>query len=334
MFYPPVALMCIRLGIRYRSFSLPTIANPGQRNGGIVGESKIEILRELMRSAPQFVADAYLLAPGTVPDRVAQLRRYCESHEIRTPFVLKPNLGQRGAGFKLAHSLADAEAYLSIVESEIVLQRYVSAEKEAGIFYVRRPLEERGEIFGITEKIFPCVVGDGEHTFEELVLADQRASRIAHTYLSRFSNLRGKVIPAGERIRLVEAGNHCQGCIFRDGRHLYSEALRERIDEISQGVPGFFIGRYDVRYSCDEDLRAGIGFTILELNGAASEATNIYDEQNTLLSAYRTLFAQWKLVFEIGAANRERGIQPVSAISVWKDWLMYQRVSSSYPAAD
>ena len=135
-------------------------------------------------------------------------------------------------------------------------------------------------------------------------------------------------------MRLVEAGNHCQGCIFRDGGHLVSEALRERIDKISRALPGFFIGRYDIRYSDDGDLRRGENFRIIELNGAASEATNIYDERNSLLSAYKTLYRQWELVYAIGRANRDLGHKSASAVDVFRDWRLYRTVSAAYPAAD
>jgi len=122
-------------------------------------------------------------------------------------------------------------------------------------------------------------------------------------YLQRLGDRRTEVPATGETVKLVEAGNHAQGCIFRDGSHLWSEALEHRIDAISQRLDGFFIGRYDIRYSSADDLRAGSNFQIIELNGAASEATNIYDARNSLSFAYRTLFRQWELVFAIGAAT-------------------------------
>ena len=111
---------------------------------------------------------------------------------------------------------------------------------------------------------------------------DSRARLIAQTYLDRFTSDADRILARGECLRLVEAGNHCQGCIFKEGGDLYSEQLRTTFDEISQLLPGFYIGRYDVRYKSDDELRAGTEFTIIELNGAASEATNIYDESNSL----------------------------------------------------
>jgi len=61
---------------------------------------------------------------------------------------------------------------------------------------------------------------------------------------------------------------------------------------------------------------------------AASEATSIYDDRNSLWSAYQTLYRQWKLVFAIGAANRVRGSAPPSPLAIWKDWLQYQRMAA------
>jgi membrane protein DedA with SNARE-associated domain len=334
LFYPPVVAMCAWLAVKYRGLSLPTIANPSFRNGGIVGESKIEVLQSLMSAAPEFVADGYLLPEAELPERLRRLENTRTERSIAYPFVLKPNVGQRGAGFKLVTCLDDAEQYLASVRSKLILQRYVRDEKEIGVFYYRYPGAERGEIFAITEKCFPAIVGDGGRTFEELLDGDDRACLIRNIYLSRFAKLRGRILASGERVRLVEAGNHCQGCIFREGEHLISEALRNRLDQISRSVPGFFIGRYDIRYSSDDDLRRGENFQIIELNGAASEATNIYDERNSLWSAYRMLYKQWDLVYHIGRANRDRGYKPASVLDVLRDLRLYVEMSRSYPAAD
>ena len=334
MFYPPVAAMCAWLAVKYQGLALPALANPSFRNGGIVGESKIDVLHALTNSAPEFVADGYLLPSATFLERVRMFGRLREQHQLAYPVVLKPNVGQRGAGFKVIKSDSDLENYLSRVPSELILQRYIPGEKEIGIFYYRFPGASRGEIFAITEKIFPVVTGDGMTTLEKLIALDDRASLIARTYLERFPDLRSQVLPANHVLRLVEAGNHCQGCIFRDGAHLLSEALHERIDQISRAIPGFFIGRYDIRYWDDDDIRQGQNFKIIELNGAASEATNIYDERNSLLSAYRTLYRQWELVYAIGRANRDLGHTAPGLWTVWEDWNSYRSMSAAYPAAD
>lgn len=334
LFYSPVAVFCTYLGIRNLGFSLPTIANLNQKNGGIVGESKIGILQTLMETSPGITADGYLVWRGTIAERIDRIQDLCYRHEIGFPFVLKPDTAQRGAGFKKIHSIEEAERYLAQVSAPLVLQRYVPGPLEAGIFYYRLPHDTRGHIFGITRKQFPCVTGDGTRTLRELIKADSRACLIAPTYLKRFGVEADRVLEPGDPVRLVEAGNHCQGCIFLDGSDLLTEDLRARFDAISQKLPGFYIGRYDVRYRSDDELRAAREFKIIELNGAASEATNIYDESNSLRSAYKTLYRQWELVYCIGAANRRRGHRPVAPLAVLRDWLEFSRQAMQYPIAD
>jgi membrane protein DedA with SNARE-associated domain len=333
VFYPPVVAMYVWFSVRYRGWTLPTIANPSFRNGGLIGESKIEILKALMGASSDCVADGYPVRAGAQLQRMEEFRRICQEQSVDYPLVLKPNVGQRGAGFRLISSQAEAEEYLNQVTPDVILQRYVPCKKEIGVFYYRFPGQACGTIFAVTEKVFPTLIGDGASTFEQLLNKDERASRIAATYLRRFSALRNQVPPAGDQVRLVEAGNHCQGCIFRDGSHLISEGLQARIDEISRRIPGFFIGRYDIRYASEKDLARG-QFKIIELNGAASEATNIYDERNSLLSAYRTLYRQWELVFRIGDANRDRGYRTLSAFELMRDARSYVSLSQTYPAAD
>jgi membrane protein DedA with SNARE-associated domain len=334
LFYMPVAGMWIWLGIKYRGFSLPAIANPGQKNGGLVGESKAQILSELMQAAPGFVAEGFLLEEGDHAVRVAKVSMLLSQGRLSFPFVLKPNVGQRGGGFRKIHCFEEAQDYLRTVSSALIAQRYAEGPKEVGIFYVRLPGQIRGEILAITDKRFPTVIGDGVHTLGELIQADARASMMANIYLRRFESARSEVLPAGVSLRLVEAGNHCQGCVFRDGMHLYSDALRRRIDEISKALPEFYVGRYDIRYADDDRLRTGTEFCIVELNGAASEATSIYDASNTLINAYKTLFRQWSVVFEIGVMNRSRGVAAPSLWRLRQDWISYLRQAKVYPLAD
>jgi hypothetical protein len=186
------------------------------------------------------------------------------------------------------------------------VQEYV-AGLEFGVFYYRRPHESTGHILSITDKQFPEVVGDGERTLRELVLADRRASTIAHVYLAGRAD---RVPAAGERVRLVELGSHCRGAVFLDGGRHETPELLTAIDETAQAHTGFYFGRFDLRTPSIADFRAG-RFQVLELNGGSAEATHIYDPAVSLWEAYRVLFLQWRLAFEIGAANRAAGAQPM-----------------------
>jgi membrane protein DedA with SNARE-associated domain len=335
LFYIPVVAYILHLALRYRSLHAPLFANPGIKTGGLVGESKMEILTGLMQPNPEDVADGYLVERGDLQRRLEQAKGILAENQITYPFVLKPDVGERGSGFRLLKDEQQMRGYLALVEGPVILQRYVPGPFEVGVFYYRRPSEKEGHIFAITDKVFPMVNGDGRSTLEQLIRSDDRAGLIADIYLERFENEKKNIVPAGKRIRLVEAGSHAQGCIFRDGSHLYSEELRKRIDKISRDVPGFCIGRYDLRYSDPDELRAGRNFKIIELNGVASEATSIYDERNSLLAAYRTLFKQWRLIFDIGVGNQRRlAGRRESWIEVVRQWAIARREAVLRPVAD
>lgn len=334
LFYLPVAANYLRLATQYRGLTLPTAANPGIFSGGLVGESKIATLRDLEATSPAFTAEAHLLESAAPPERLASLRRICEAHRFGYPFVLKPDVGQRGVGVKVIHTPEQAADYLRRTNAPLVVQRYAPGPHEVGVFYYRFPHEPRGRIFAITDKVFPTIAGDGQHTIEELVWSDPRARFAAAKYLRRLGPRCAEVLRAGEVLQLVETGNHAQGCVFRDGGHLCSEELERRIDEISKRLSGFFVGRYDIRYASAHDLRSGQAFQIVELNGAASEATSIYDSRNSLVAAYRTLFRQWDLVFAIGAANRRRGTRPTKPALLWRRWREATALMATYPLAD
>ncbi|MGH8047795.1 MAG: VTT domain-containing protein [Chthoniobacterales bacterium] len=332
LFYLPIGANYLRLAIKYRGFNVPTCANPGMFTGGLIGESKFATLRDLERTSPDWTAASFLIGEGA--DRLAELERLVAAGELSFPFVLKPDVAQRGSGFKIVRSMHDAAAYLAAVDVPVVAQEYIRGPHELGIFYYRFPKERTGRIFAITEKIFPVVFGDGRRTVEELILADARAAIMAGVYLGRFARERGRVPVFGEPLRLVEAGNHAQGCIFQDGMHLWSADLEARIDEISQALPDFYVGRYDVRFESLEELKNGREFSILELNGAASEATSAYDARKSLGDAYRMLFQQWEIVFAIGAANRRAGHRADSLETLWTELRRYKQRSACHPIAD
>ena len=334
LFYLPVVFDYLRLGLRHRSWTLPAAANPGMEAGGMIGESKLASLETLQRIAPDFTAEAGAVSGQSPAERKESLARLMEERSWTYPIVIKPDVGQRGSGVRKVSNLAEAEECLQPGGFLRIAQRYVPGPREAGVFYYRRPEEPKGRIFAITHKVFPKLVGDGRRTLRELIQADERAGLIASVYCRRFQARLDCVLAAGETLRLVEAGNHAQGCVFKDGAFLYSRRLEERIDRISRQVPGFYVGRYDVRYKSESLLKAGKEFQIVELNGASSEATNIYDPDHSLLDAYKILRRQWEIVFAIGAANREKGAKADSLRQLWKAWRRCRKLSKKHLPAD
>lgn len=322
VFYLPVALYVLWLGVRHRSLTLFTAANPAIEAGGFINESKSAILDGLA-SAGDVVARWRLLpASDSAAARSDAARRFA------LPVVLKPDAGQRGSGVVVARAWESVDAYLADAHYDVLVQAYVPGV-EFGVFYVRRPSEAKGRIFAITEKRMPVAAGDGRHTLEQLILDDPRARPMALTYFENQSARLNAVIPKGELVQLAELGTHALGAYFHDGAAHLTPELTEAIDRVSQAFTGFFFGRYDVRSASPEDFRRGI-FQVIELNGVTSEATSIYDPSNSVLDAYRTLFEQWELAFAIGAENRERGFAPASLPALGRAIVRYRQSASGH----
>jgi hypothetical protein len=343
-FYPPVFLYVLWLMLRHRGILLPTVANPSFPGGGFFGESKAEILTLARRCIPQWVAPFILIErphfsdsdTGTLDHLTQSALSQLSDAGLQLPVVAKPDLGCRGAGVKLVSSVADLRNYLQSFPggAKLLLQQLVDFEGEAGIFYCRQPGEAHGRIISITLKYFPYVTGDGHSTLRELILADARAGQLSHLYLHRHTQRLDTVPAAGESIRLAFAGSHSRGAIFRDGTHLVTAAMQERFDAISKSMPEFYFGRYDIRFARFSDVQAGTGFTIVEANGAGSESTHIWDRSTGLIKAWRDLMKQYRLLFQIGRANVDRGFRPLT-LAEFRRWHRQEKMLTPlYPATD
>src|SRR6266853_431016 len=109
MFYPPVGMYCAWLALKYRGLTVPTAANPGIFSGGMVGESKMATLKELLLTSPEFTAEAELVAGDALAVRLRSLDEIRIRLGMALPFILKPDVGQRVAGIRLIRSAEQAE---------------------------------------------------------------------------------------------------------------------------------------------------------------------------------------------------------------------------------
>src|SRR5438552_12708715 len=173
LFYPPVIAYIAYLGIRFRSWTLFTAANPAIPAGGFVGESKYQILEQL-KDAAEWLPSCTLVACGAPSQRLAEAEEFMRRHGLQFPVVLKPDAVQRGSGVAIVRSWEQLCEYLSHAAFPVILQEYVAGE-EYGVFYYRYPGNERGRVFSVTEKRMPTLLGDGNRTLAELILADDRA---------------------------------------------------------------------------------------------------------------------------------------------------------------
>ena len=315
--YLPLLPYLALLMIRHRSVTLFTSSNPGIASGGFAGESKSEILTRLAGSGAAALEFSLIRSCLPYAERLDAARQFMSDHDLDFPVVVKPDSGERGSGVAVIRTAAELETYLRAATVDTIVQRYVDGA-EFGVFYYRHPHEESGRIFSITEKRFPYVTGDGSTTLRDLILNDPRAVCLADVYERSAKRPADSVPAAGERVRLVELGSHCRGAVFLDGMHLKTVAMEKAIDHISRSYPGFFFGRFDIRTPSVDLFQQGECFYVIELNGVSAEATHIYDPSVSIIAAYRALYHQWKIAFEIGAANRKRGFQPMRLVEVMK----------------
>jgi len=334
LFYSPVVAHWIALGIRYGDLSLPTAANPAITSGGLCGESKCEILDQVIGAARDRIARyTSVIARDGCVDAAEQA---LTAAALAYPIVAKPDVGCNGAGVRLIGGRMEMARYLAAFPpgERVLLQEFVADEGEAGIFYVREPGRSTGRITSITLKHAPAVIGDGRSTLKQLILADSRAGRVAFLYLPRLASRLHEVPPQGERVRLVFVGNHCKGSIFENGTHLATAELTYAIEEVARAMPEFHFGRIDVRFSSQAALLRGEDFRIIEINGVGSEATHIWDPRTTLREAWRAQFFHYGAAFRIAAANRARGHRSSGIRPMFTLWRRQKRLMAAYPMND
>jgi hypothetical protein len=337
-FYTPVVVQSLWHGVKYRNFALPLIANPGIALSGMVGESKHDILSLAGSEAKKWISPFVTLTRTDMPEMVqlndALLAMRDEG--IDFPIVAKPDMGCRGVGVQL---IDDEEGVLEYIRTFPLGARYLLQEKapydaEAGVFYIRYPGEKKGRVTSITLKYSPFVVGDGTSTLAQLIENDPRAGQLSHLYLPRHQDKLDWVLTEGCHFRLAFAGSHSRGCIFRNGNQYITEQLAERLDHIFDDLPGFHFGRLDVKFHNIKSLMKGEKLTILEINGASSEAAHIWDRNTPLKDIFSTLLVQYRTLYEIGDLQRKAGHKTPSLWALYKAWRAEKALVEHYPATD
>lgn len=321
---------CAYLGFKYGGFTLPTISNPGLDASGLTKESKSQLFNLLGSIGRSHLPEFITLEVGSDPADIVDEMKLAG---LSFPVVLKPDIGRRGFGVKIVLSAAELANHLSLFRrgTVLLLQRYAPGPGEAGIFYVRLPSEPTGRIVSLALKHFPEVMGDGISTVRKLILQHPRAKVFKKVYFKRHKRVLDRVPAHGERLKLVSLGNHVRGCSCENACHLITPAMETVFDCIAQEVPGFFIGRFDVRFELIEKLRAGTGFAIVEYNGASGEPIHMWDPRTKMLDTFAGLLSHVKYLYAIGAENLSRGARPMSTMAIVRRHFEELALLKSYP---
>jgi len=247
---------------------------------------------------------------------------------IKYPFIAKPDVGLRGSAVKKIHNSDELELYNRKANFDYLVQDLIPFENEVGIFYVRYPNDKMGRITGIVSKEFLIITGDGVSTSEELIKRNPRYELQLKVLKKEYGNTLLNVLPKGEQLNLVPYGNHARGAKFIDGSQWISPKLTETINEMCLQIPGFYFGRLDIMYKNWEDLENGLNFSIVELNGAASEPTHIYDPKHSLFFAWGELAKHIRYMYEISVQNHKNGIPYLTHKQGMKEYKMHLEQSN------
>lgn len=318
------------LALKHRSAGLPSLANPSIVTGGIAGESKTALSKLVGPVGTAYFAPFVSVRADAGNEEVTTKLAQAS---ITYPLVAKPDIGRNGRGVKIVTSPSMLAAHLASFPPRtlMVLQRYITDEGEAGVFYVRKPSEQRGKITSLTLKYFPKVIGDGRSTLRELILRDERAAKISSIYFRRHKRELERVIPEGESYQLVSVGNHVRGALFVNGAPYITPELTEVFDRIAKDIKEFHFGRFDVRFADINAFSKGRDFSIIEYNGVSSEPTHVWDRRTSMWKTYRQMLSHWRYTFEIGAEMRAKGHVPDTFFSLVKAWREEEALIQQYP---
>ena len=317
-----------------------TCVNPGIPNGGgIIGESKRQILTALNEAEAPVLPFRVIEADGSAEERSLRVFEMLESDGQlgALPVVLKPDIGERGAGVSLARTPEDVRAFFASCPGPAIAQKFHPGPSEFGILWIRTSQIDAaqagedgmyGRVFSVTRKARNEVVGDGKRSIKRLISAHPRLRHQRDVLLETVEDPR-RVPDADERVAVGHLGNHSFGARFTDGADLITPELELVIDDACRGFRGvdggeLDIGRFDIRCASDDALRRGEGLAIIELNGSTGESTNIYDPERPRSWALGVLGAQWDALYSLGGQRRRLGMRPMGLRELgrllWRFW--------------
>ena len=298
--YFPVYFQYLYYVIRTQSFFFFNASNPTIKNGGFFMESKKEIYDLIPQ---EYYPKTIIVTPDESLETILQK---LTSENINFPLIAKPDIGLRGTAVKKIHTTEELITYHKKAKFNILFQELIPYENEIGLFYVKLP-NQSGKITGIVSKEFMIITGNGKNTILELLNQDIRYVFQIKALEKEYNDKLNTVLKDRETINLVPYGNHCRGTKFVDASHEITPRMVESFNTICNQIDGFHFGRMDIMYNSYEDLAKGKNFQIVEINGAISEPTHMYDPKHTLLFGWKELTRHFHYMYLISKHNHKNG---------------------------
>ena len=303
--YIPAYFYWFYLALKAKHPTYFTAVNPLMNNSGALKSSKHQYLKKLPQ---QWIPKTFKCSSLEAPDAV--LKRLKEN-KLDFPVVVKPDCGERGKGVHVIDSEAQfLERIKHSNNSEMLVQSFCSYPNEAGILFYRFPDGKKKGISSITTKAFCSLTGNGTATVGQLLSENERVYHRMEALKIKFADDWDRVLASGEHFLVEPIGSHNLGTAFFERNDLNSTALEAQLIHWSNQLPGFYYGRFDVKFNRWEDLLQGKDFKIIEINGVNAEPTHIYNPGYKLRKAYRDIFFHMDLIYDISVQNRALGYRP------------------------
>jgi membrane protein DedA with SNARE-associated domain len=154
LFHLPLILTWIAFAVRYRSLTLPTVANPCLRAGGLWGEAKSDCFFEVAAGERGWLADFVGVtrsrAARTLYDDLDRAREALRAGGLTFPLIAKPDIGRHAACW--IADIAELREYLRHFPGgeKLILQRLVPHAGKAAVLYARLPGVSRGRLLSLT----------------------------------------------------------------------------------------------------------------------------------------------------------------------------------------
>jgi membrane protein DedA with SNARE-associated domain len=157
LFYLPLVLSWIGFALRYRSLTLPTVANPRHPTGSTWGGSRSGYLLDVAATERRWIADVVVVprsvGPHTLSADLEHARQSLRSAALEFPLIARPDVGRYGVC-----RLDDVAALREYLQNfpggeKLMLQALVPHPNKAAVLYARLPGAQTGRVLSLTFRV-------------------------------------------------------------------------------------------------------------------------------------------------------------------------------------
>jgi hypothetical protein len=309
LFYTMLLPHFVRLCWRYKaSPALIASANPKWPFGGLPLAPKDELLRRF--DAAQVLPFISLTTASPLDQRQAAAQRFAAEHGW--PLALKPLTGHSGLDVHCVSSVEALDLLLAQQSWDYMLQAWDENPVEYGVFWVKIPGSERGQVVSLTEKVVPVLCGDGKRSLRQLIADCDTDNPLA--LQAQWAGELDRVWPAGRVEPALRVAAHSRGARCVDRGDCVGPALSAHMEKLCLDA-GMWFGRLDVKAADQAAFLQG-DFRIIEANGCTAEFIHIWDREHSLDYGIAELKRQYEVLFAVADGHRKKGAKTLSMASL------------------